>query len=92
MALKLPIGISDFKKLRDEGCTYIDKTLCVHKNYAQVLKDRGITSVGAFGIVCKGKWSSLKLLSWTRYHNLLLLIQSFTYKLKLRENHFYYFT
>ncbi len=29
MALKLPIGISDFKKLRDEGCTYIDKTLFI---------------------------------------------------------------
>ncbi len=27
----------------------------VHKEYAQVLKDRGIKSIGAFGIACKGK-------------------------------------
>lgn len=29
MALKLPIGISDFKKLRENNCFYIDKTLLI---------------------------------------------------------------
>ncbi len=27
----------------------------VHMNYAQVLKDRGIKKIGAFGVACKGK-------------------------------------
>ncbi len=52
--------VIEFKKV-----TTSDKTLevaanralgqIVHKNYAQVLKDRGIKSIGAFGIACKGK-------------------------------------
>ena len=52
--------VIEFKKV-----TSSDKTLevaasralgqIVHKDYAQVLKDRGIRTIGAFGIACKGK-------------------------------------
>lgn len=52
--------VIEFKKV-----TTSDKTLevaanralgqIIHKEYAQVLKDRGIKSIGAFGIACKGK-------------------------------------
>ena len=52
--------VIEFKKV-----TTSDKTLevaanralgqIIHKDYAQVLKDQGIKSIGAFGIACKGK-------------------------------------
>lgn len=29
MALKLPLGISDFRRLREDGHTYIDKSLLI---------------------------------------------------------------
>ncbi len=31
MLKKLPIGIQDFKKLREENCVYVDKTEVIHK-------------------------------------------------------------
>ncbi|MBM3192066.1 MAG: hypothetical protein FJZ63_05385 [Chlamydiae bacterium] len=58
---KLPIGISDFKKLIDEGCVYVDKSLLI-----QEIMEKG-TEVDLIPNLESVAWSAIQQIEEKRY-------------------------